>query len=143
MAPSFPLSKSLTPVRHRTGGWRSVAAVASGGLVGSAARTGIGVWIPTPDTGFPTGVVLVNLTGSLFLGFYLARRERAIGRRNSIQFWAIGMLGSFTTFSTFSVDLLQLLAAGRPLTAVSYLGVSILGGLGLALAGQRIGTAIS
>lgn len=142
MAPSFQLSKSLTAVRRRTGRWHSVAAVAAGGLVGSAARTGIGVWIPMPEAGFPIGVVVINLTGSLFLGFYLARRERAIGRRTSLQFWAIGMLGSFTTFSTFSVDLLQLLAAGRPLVAANYLGVSVLGGLGLALAGQRIGAAI-
>jgi fluoride exporter len=142
MAPSSPLSNTLTTVRYRTGGWRSVAAVAAGGLVGSATRTVIGAWIPTPEAGFPTGVVLINLTGSLFLGFYLARRERAISRRTSLQFWAIGMFGSFTTFSTFSVDLLQLLAAGRTLTATSYLGVSILGGLGLALAGQRLGAAI-
>lgn len=142
MGRSLSLSKSLASVRHWTGGWSSVAAVAAGGLVGSAARTGIGVWIPTPEKGLPTGVVLVNLGGSLLLGFYLARRERAVSRRASLHFWAIGMLGSFTTFSAFSVDLLQLLSAGRLITAASYLAVSVLGGLVLALAGLRIGASI-
>lgn len=120
-----------------------MAAVGAGGLVGSAARTGIGLWIPTQEAGFPTWAILVNLAGSLLLGLYLARRERATSRRTSLQFWAIGMLGSFTTFSTFSVDLLQLLADGRLLAAASYLGVSILGGLGLGLAGQRIGATLA
>ena len=120
----------------------SVAAVATGGLLGSAARVAIGEWIPTSETGFPAAVVSVNLAGSFFIGFFLARRERSVGRRLSLQFWAIGVLGSFTTFSTFSVDLFQMLSAGRPLTALGYLAVSICGGLGLALGGQRNGAAI-
>lgn len=119
-----------------------MAAVAAGGLIGSAARIGIALWIPTPSQGFPTEVLVVNLAGSFLLGFYLARRERAISRRTSLQFWAIGVFGSFTTFSTFSLDLVHLLSAGRLLTAASYLGASLLGGLAVALVGQRIGAAI-
>ena len=87
-------------------------------------------------------MVLVNLTGSLLIGLFLARRERAVGTRLSLQFWAIGVLGSFTTFSTFSIDLFEMLSEGRLLTALSYLAASIFGGLGMALGGQRIGAAI-
>lgn len=116
-----------------------MGAVAAGGVLGSAARTGIGVWILPTVAGFPTGVVVVNLAGSFLLGFYLARRERSVSRPASLQFWAVGVFGSFTTFSTFSIDLLELLAAGNNLVAAAYLAVSVLGGLVLALAGQRIG----
>lgn len=82
----------------------------------------------------------MNLTGSLLLGFYLARRERATTGRWSLRFWAIGMLGSFTTFSAFSFDIVQLLQANRLLMAGGYVTGSLVGGLGLALLGQRVGS---
>jgi CrcB protein len=85
---------------------------------------------------------VVNLAGSFLLGFYLARRERANSRRTSLQFWAIGVFGSFTTFSAFSIDLVRLLEDGQHLTAASYLCASLIGGLALAHGGQRIGAAI-
>ena len=122
--------------------WLSVMAVAAGGLIGSAARIGIDRLIPASTDGFPTTVLVVNLVGSFFIGLYLARRERAISRPLALQFWAIGVLGSFTTFSAFSVDLVELLAASRPLTATIYIGASVIGGLALAATGQRVGAVI-
>lgn len=82
----------------------------------------------------------MNLVGSFLLGFYLTRRERAVSRRGSLQFWAIGLLGSFTTFSAFSVDLVHLLDAGRAGAAGTYLVVSLLGGLLATIGGLRVGT---
>jgi CrcB protein len=119
-----------------------VAAVAAGGLVGSASRTAIG-WLLSSETGeFPTAVVVVNLVGSFVLGLYMARRERAVTRPRSLQFWAIGVLGSFTTFSAFSLDLVDLMNAGRPDLSMAYLGVSLVGGLLVAGLGLRIGTVV-
>jgi fluoride exporter len=83
---------------------------------------------------------VVNLTGSFLLGIYLARRERAVAAESSISFWAIGVLGSFTTFSAFSVDVVNLLDAGRSLVAGGYVAVSVLGGLAIALLGDRLGS---
>lgn len=117
-------------------------AVLGGGLVGSAARVGIGHYLPAASGGFPAATLVVNLVGSLLLGFYLARREQAITARWSVRFWAIGVLGSFTTFSAFSLDVVHLLQADRPLMAGGYLAGSIGGGLALALVGQRVGSAI-
>lgn len=82
---------------------------------------------------------MVNIVGSFALGFFLARRERAVTARHSLQFWAIGLLGSFTTFSAFTVDLVVLLDDGAVGTAVGYLGASLLGGLLSAVAGLRLG----
>lgn len=128
----------MSPAARR---WPSLLSVAAGGLVGSAARTGIGLLIPTSQGRFPTEVVVVNLVGSFLLGLYLSRRERAVSGPSSMRFWAIGLLGSFTTFSTFSVDLVLLFEAGRLASAVVYLVVSLLGGLALGLTGQRMGRA--
>ena len=91
---------------------------------------------------FPVAVLIANLTGSFLLGFFVARRERAVSSRYSVQFWGIGVLGAFTTFSTFSVDLVRLLDDGRPLTAMLYVVASIAGGLISAGAGLRIGSII-
>ena len=118
---------------------RAVAAVAGGGLVGSAARTAVGLIIPAMAGGFPVSVVVVNVLGSFLLGLFLARRERATGGATSLQFWGIGVLGSFTTFSAFSTDVVELLAAGRVLACVGYVSMSLLGGLALARVGRRIG----
>jgi CrcB protein len=120
-----------------------VLAVAAGGLVGSAVRGGIGMVVLPSWGGFPTTTAAINLTGSFLLGFYLARRERSVTRPKSLHFWAIGMLGAFTTFSTFSVELLRLIVDGEGLLATGYLTVSVIGGLIAAITGQRSGAAVA
>jgi len=115
-------------------------AVLAGGLLGSGTRAGISERFPTAAGTFPTSTFLVNLTGSLLLGLYLARRQRAVTARSSVQFWAIGALGSFTTFSAFSVETFQLVDAGFNGLAAVYATVSLLGGLTAALLGDRLGS---
>lgn len=116
--------------------------VLAGGLIGSAARVGVSYLLPAAPGRLPVATLIVNLTGSLLLGFYLARRERTVTAPLSLQFWGIGVFGSFTTFSTFSIEVAHLLAQGRAATAVGYIASSIIGGLILALAGQRLGSVI-
>lgn len=118
---------------------RALAAVLAGGLVGSALRAGIGMWVPGERGAFPTAILMVNIAGSFLLGLYLARRERSVGPPWSLQFWAFGLLGSFTTFSAFSLDVFYLLEEGRPLIATGYVTASVVGGLAAALIGQRAG----
>ena len=84
--------------------------------------------------------LVVNLTGSLLLGFYLTRREQTVTARWSLPFWGIGVFGSFTTFSAFSVEVFVLLGHGELPTAGTYVAASIVGGVVLALVGQRIGS---
>jgi fluoride exporter len=98
--------------------------------------------IPATNDGFPVAVVVVNLLGSFLLGLFLARREGTIGGPTSLQFWAIGVLGSFTTFSAFSMDLVELVAAGRVFASLWYVSLSLLGGLALARFGRRIGAVV-
>lgn len=140
--PSGSASRYARTMIRNAGGWTAFAAVAGGGLVGSAARSGVGLLIPTADGRFPTAVLVANLTGSFLLGLFLARRERAVGGPTAMRFWAIGLLGSFTTFSAFSLDLLVLVEAGRVVASAMYLVGSVVGGLALALAGERIGAVL-
>lgn len=81
----------------------------------------------------------MNVLGSFALGFYLARRERAVTSRFSLQFWAFGVLGSLTTFSTFSYEVVLLVEAGSAGTAAWYVVASTVGGLLAAVMGGRIG----
>lgn len=117
-----------------------MAAVAAGGVLGSACRAAIVELAGEGD--FPTAILIVNLVGSFLLGYYVARRERAVSARYSLQLWGIGALGSFTTFSTFSVDLVRMLEMGRVTTAALYVATSLAGGLVSALAGLRLGAVI-
>jgi fluoride exporter len=124
--------------------WRGrlapMAAVVAGGLLGSAARSAVSSLIPWVPGTFPTGTLVVNITGSLVLGFYLARRQNAVTTRWSLQFWAIGALGSFTTFSTFSLETFRLIDGGASPTAAVYVLASMIGGLFAALVGDRMGS---
>jgi CrcB protein len=96
----------------------------------------------TPQGGFPVATLTINLTGSLLLGFYLARRQRSLAGRLSVPFWGIGVLGSFTTFSAFSVEVVQLLGESQVGPALGYVMASVVGGLLAAVIGQRIGSAL-
>lgn len=98
--------------------------------------------IPATNDGFPAAVVVVNLLGSFLLGLFLARRERTAAGPTSLQFWAIGVLGSFTTFSAFSMDVVELVAAGRVFAVLSYASLSLIGGLAVANVGRRIGAVV-
>lgn len=128
--PSHPLRDPL---------W-ALAAVLGGGVLGSSARAGIGELLSDPVDGFPSSILAVNLLGSFLLGYLVSRRERSSAdRRWSVQFWGIGALGSFTTFSAFSLDLVRLVEAERIGLALVYLLASICGGLASALLGLRLG----
>jgi CrcB protein len=119
--------------------WPALLAVLCGGLIGSSARVAVGRLIPVGSGGFPMSVLVVNLLGSFLLGVYLARREMSTAHPGWVRFWAVGVIGSFTTFSTFTVDLMRLVELGHPLTAAAYLGASVVGGLLLAIVGLRLG----
>lgn len=91
--------------------------VALGGAVGSVLRYGIAMtMIQRFGVGFPLGTLTVNAVGSLCIGFFLVFFQQRIGDQqlldNLHSLILIGVLGGFTTFSTFSLETLQLANAG-------------------------------
>jgi CrcB protein len=102
-------------------------------------RAAIDEVFPVGSGRFPVTTLLINIIGSLLLGIYLARRQRSIAPRWSLQFWAIGVLGSFTTFSAFSVEVLRLTEVDAIGVAIGYVAASLVGGLSAAMLGGRLG----
>ncbi len=110
--------------------------IAGGGAVGSVLRhwmiTGIHNWL---GKDFPYGTLSVNLLGSFAIGLlYILLHERLEWRLALI----VGLLGSFTTFSAFSLDTLHLIQGGQPGKAALNIFLSI----SLCLAGCWLGIII-
>jgi fluoride exporter len=124
---------------------RVVLAIALGGAIGSMARYAIGVVIPTvPGTGFPTATLMINISGSLLIGlFMVATLERPSTSTATRLFLTTGVCGGFTTMSTLSVDVVQLLRAGKGASAVAYLTVTVIASLFATLAGMMAGRRIA
>ncbi len=120
-----------------------LAAIAIGGAAGSVLRYGVSQGIHAlVGRGFPWGTLVVNSLGSLLIGFlfvYLVERSAVSEVLRAALF--IGLLGGFTTFSTFSLETLVLIEEASYLKAVINIFISVvlcLGGawLGMTLARQ-------
>ena len=108
--------------------------VAMGGALGAVLRYLIGNWLSTEQ--MPWGTLTVNLVGSLLLGSLMgaAASSEAISKE-MVMFLGVGVLGAFTTMSTFSIDTINLWRDERISTALLYaISTSVLGPL-LALLG--------
>ena len=103
--------------------------IALGGALGAAARYGLAVGLPHSPGAFPWSTLLANVAGCLAIGVLMVIVvERAPTSRLVRPFFGTGLLGGFTTFSTYSLDTRNLLAAGRPAVAAAYLlGTLVLG----------------
>lgn len=92
---------------------------------------------------FPWGTLAVNLLGSCFLAFFLTVALRHIQQRTFIVLAvSTGFTGSFTTFSSLSVESVNLLYQS-PLAGLAYIIVSLLAGLALAYGGKLLGELLS
>jgi CrcB protein len=113
---------------------RRVLLVALGGTIGTAARLGLGLLLPDGG-GFPTAVLIANLLGALLIGVLAARLPASHELRVLI---GTGVLGGFTTYSSFMTGTLALWA-DAPIVAVAYALASLVLGLGAAALGLRLG----
>jgi CrcB protein len=120
-----------------------LAAVSAGGGIGSLARYAITTAWPVTDGQFPASTLAVNTSGSFLLGFVLVLLiERLPPSRYARAFIAVGVIGAFTTFSTFAVDTAQLGRDGHAETAAAFFVISVLGGLAAAQLGIVTGRAV-
>ena len=112
------------------GGRVAYLLAALGGALGALARWGVAEALPSPAGGWPWATLLVNLTGCLLIGVLtgvLAARdpEPAWAR----PFLAVGVLGGYTTYSAFAVEVVTLTDAGALATAAAYVLASVVGGV--------------
>ena len=102
-------------------------AIASGGAAGALLRFWMSGWVHSlAGRNFPYGTLAVNVSGSLLMGFFYALLlERLASGSEWRALLLIGLLGAFTTFSTFSIETLNLLEQGEPLKAVANIFLSV------------------
>ena len=112
-------------------------AVALGGSVGCCARYGVSQWVQLYYTrSFPLATLIINVVGSLTMGFlFVVTLERASVNPALRMAILTGVLGGFTTFSTFAMETLLLLEDGETTYAVTYVLASVVLGLGAAFLG--------
>lgn len=120
-SPIDPDAPSDEPVRPPGGLGPVVLAVTVGGVAGALARYAAACLWPSPTRAFPWTTLWVNLLGALLIGVLLV----LVTERGAVHpLWrpllGTGVLGGFTTFSTYSVDLQVRLAAGAVGQAVAY-----------------------
>ncbi|MEO7070399.1 MAG: CrcB family protein [Nostocoides sp.] len=127
------------PPAHQYPDARLLAAIATGGVVGSLGRYCVGLALPHPAGGWPWSTLTVNLTGALMMGLlveFLVARPGA--HRLARPFLAVGALGGWTTFSTFAVDVIQQSHAGHGGLAAAY----VIGSVVASVAGVAVGSVV-
>jgi CrcB protein len=143
--PAGPMPAGTTPFgmgrRSRSPiPWAVLIMVSIGGMVGALARYGIGVAVPHPASGFPWATFAINVSGCLLIGVLMVLvTDVWPGHRLLRPFLGTGVLGGYTTFSTYIVDVQHLLDAGAARTALAYL----LGTVLVALAAVQVGIGLT
>ncbi|MGW2291636.1 fluoride efflux transporter CrcB [Streptomyces phaeochromogenes] len=121
------------PVR-RSSLWRGqgpvVAVVSVGGAIGASARYGASLLWPTHPGGFPWTTFWVNVVGCFVIGAFMVVITEAWAAHRLVRpFFGTGVLGGFTTFSTYAVDIRTLVDTGHPRTALAYLAATLVAAL--------------
>ncbi|WP_308169732.1 fluoride efflux transporter FluC [Acrocarpospora catenulata] len=142
--PDIDLRVPAQRAELRRAPWSTLAMVALGGMAGALARYGLGLAFPHPPAGFPWVTLAVNLSGCLLIGVLMT----AITEVWSVPGWVrpllgVGVLGGFTTFSTYVVDIGQMVIGGQARAALAYLAATPILALAAVWAGSAATRALS
>lgn len=120
--------------------------IALGGALGSVARYWIALWAAPLSRSLPWGTVLINVAGSFAIGLFgtltLAHGRHPVPETARL-FFMVGVCGGFTTFSSFSLQTLDLLRAGAPGRALANAVLSVLLCLSAVALGHTAGAALN
>lgn len=107
--------------------WQILAVIALGGALGALGRYGLEVVWPREGAGFPLGMFVVNVLGCALIGVLMVLvSERGTPVNPLVRpFLGAGVLGGFTSFSTYAIDVSQLLDEGAAGVALAYLGGTV------------------
>ncbi|RYV50110.1 fluoride efflux transporter FluC [Pengzhenrongella frigida] len=115
------MSALRTPTRPRV--WDVTLTIAAGGALGAMARYGVATAWPHAPGAFPWATFGVNVLGCLLIGALMVVLTEIVGRPHRLTrpFLGVGILGGFTTFSTYAVEVDRLVAGGQLELALAYL----------------------
>ena len=119
-----------------------VLCVGAGGFIGAVGRYGLGLVPLAP--GLPLMTLLINFAGSVLIGAVVEAAELAAGAlpREAVLFLKVGLCGGFTTFSTFSLETLDLIEGGQYALASAYALASVILCVAGVLAGKMLARAL-
>lgn len=110
-----------------------------GGALGAGGRYGVGLalsaWLGTV---FPWGTLAVNLIGGLAIGILAGILARGGDTELFRLLLGVGVLGGFTTFSAFSLDIVALIERGHAVSALGYVAASVVGSVALTMVGLNL-----
>lgn len=108
-----------------------VAVVAAGGAIGASARYGASLIWPTAAGAFPWTTLAVNAVGCAVIGVFMVVITDVWGAAHRLvrPFFGTGVLGGFTTFSTYAQDAQRLLAGGQAPAGLAYLALTVFAAL--------------
>jgi CrcB protein len=119
-----------------SGVWR----VMLGGALGSAARWALGLWLGASPSGWPWATFAVNILGAFAIALLAAWPSFALSSRPELRLLVVtGVLGGFTTYSSFNQETLAALVAGEPGRAIAYASATFAGCLASGFAGHVVG----
>ncbi|WP_395103898.1 fluoride efflux transporter CrcB [Actinomadura sp. SCN-SB] len=108
-----------------------IAVVAAGGALGATARYGAGLLWPTAADAFPWTTLAVNAVGCALIGVLMVLVSEVWTAHRLVRpFLGTGVLGGFTTFSTYAADIARLVRDGHAGTGLAYLAATVLAALG-------------
>lgn len=124
---------------------RMVLAIGLGGALGAVSRHFMAGWISRlTGHGFPWGIMIVNILGSFLMGLLITYLSHHFDTTPELRaFIAVGVLGGFTTFSTFSLETALLIERGQLAEAAGYVTGSVVLAIGGLFAGLWLGRIIT
>lgn len=145
--PDVDLSEPAQRQELRPGHPGVLVVIAAGGAVGAAARSGLHEALPTGPGELPWSTLAVNVTGCLLIGMLMVLVRRPEGTRGTHPllrpFVGVGLLGGYTSFSTYALDTHGLVLAGRPALAAGYLAGTAAAAVLAVAAGTWAGRALA
>lgn len=118
---------------------RKVLWIGIAGAAGALLRMGIGQVVMN-ESGFPLATLIVNLIGTFSLCFIVTGVLLKLSVKKDIQdVVTTGFLGSFTTFSSLSIETIMLVESGQIILSIIYVGLSMIGGITTGLLGYSVG----
>lgn len=122
----------------RPGPWPVLAAISAGGVLGALARYGLTEAFAHRPGGFGWATFGINVSGCLLIGVLMVLVSDVWTGRLLRPFLGVGVLGGFTTFSTYVLDIQRAVAAGAIRTALLYLIMTMVGALVAVWAGSTM-----
>jgi fluoride exporter len=122
----------------------TIVAIAVGGALGTVARYVLEAIFPVGSSEIPWTTLLINLSGSLAIGFLVALTDTLWHRARLLRpFLVVGFLGGWTTYSTLAVETTLLIKHGALGQCLAYLAATVVGGLGLVVVGHALGRRVA